>query len=190
MPSAPFCDVIGCPNGKGSTHPHTFYHLVPSAEPRRSLWMTALPFRRFDGKKQKVCSLHFRREDYTNDPVLYLSLGVYKRPLLNADAVPSLLGNERQASLQKGEIRQVPWADSRPTKTCADFPKGQHKCPSCTRDMATQAHVCTKSRGVQVTTLVKQTSSRGVQTGVPVSMTLVCHCKRSGRGAWCGSSSR
>ncbi|KAH6931908.1 hypothetical protein HPB50_001450 [Hyalomma asiaticum] len=113
--SVQYCGVVGCPNGPGGKSARKTereagddawlaFHRVPSVEPRRSLWLTAVAFRKLEEKKLLVCSVHFRREDYTFDPVLCLSLGAYKRPFLNSDAVPSLLlGYDEQAPLQ-GEI--------------------------------------------------------------------------------------
>lgn len=188
--SVQYCGVVGCPNGPGGKSAMKTervagddawlaFHRVPSVEPRRSLWLTAVAFRKLEEKKLLVCSLHFRREDYTFDPVLCLSLGAYKRPFLNSDAVPSLLlGYDEQAPLQ-GEICGVP--------------NGPMQKSSRTRDNAVQTSIIyTRNKAVQGHSVVKRTSNRGVQTGgvqaATINSTRVCHCKRSGRGAWCGSS--
>lgn len=185
-----FCDVLDCPNGPGRAREtrselgDCAYHLLPRLEPRRSLWLTAVPFRSERTKQRRVCSLHFRREDYTCDPVLFRSLGVDLRPSLNSDAVPSLLGYDRQASFQTAEVSGT---DSCHKQKYADLLESQHES-SRIHDMATQANVFTRTIGVQGPITVKRTKTQAVQTSVPVSTTFVCHCKRSGRGAWCGTA--
>ncbi|KAL3216785.1 hypothetical protein MRX96_032796 [Rhipicephalus microplus] len=102
------CDVVNCPNGRGEAGETgsergaswPSYHLLPRLEPRRSLWLDAVTFRSGRLKARRVCSLHFRPEDYTFDPVLSRSLGVDARAALNPDAVPSLLlGHEQQIAV-------------------------------------------------------------------------------------------
>ncbi|XP_075745916.1 uncharacterized protein LOC119173556 isoform X1 [Rhipicephalus microplus] len=182
------CDVVNCPNGRGEAGETgsergaswPSYHLLPRLEPRRSLWLDAVTFRSGRLKARRVCSLHFRPEDYTFDPVLSRSLGVDARAALNPDAVPSLLlGHEQQIA--------VPSADNWHKLRCTERPMRPPDESFDPHNKTTQANVFTRTVGVQGPITIKKFSTKAVQTSAPVFTTFVCHCKRSGRGAWCGS---
>ncbi|KAL1467080.1 hypothetical protein MTO96_005938 [Rhipicephalus appendiculatus] len=170
MPKILFCDVVDCPNGPGRAREigselgacWPAYHRLPRVEPRRSLWLAAVAFR-CEQVVRRVCSLHFRREDYTYDPLLSRSLGVDVRRSLNSDAVPSLLlGYDQQASFQEAAVWGVPGTDSCHKQRYADL-ESRHES-SRAHDMATQANVFTRTIGVQAPISVKQTSTQAVQT--------------------------
>lgn len=109
------CDVVGCPNGVRSVRwsrnndngtDDTGYHLVPRKEPLRSMWLRAVPLRHRDRqpKELRVCSLHFRAEDYEINRDVSRACNMPFRALLRRNVVPSIL----PASAEPQNLMQEP----------------------------------------------------------------------------------
>ncbi|XP_037505586.2 uncharacterized protein LOC119381908 [Rhipicephalus sanguineus] len=94
MPHA--CDVVGCPSGARrqccSNETDVSFHWVPQNEPLRSKWLSVMPLRQCakESKTLRVCSLHFRAEDYETNRNLLKAFNLPIRARLCPTAVPSV----------------------------------------------------------------------------------------------------
>ncbi|XP_075745919.1 uncharacterized protein LOC119173556 isoform X3 [Rhipicephalus microplus] len=88
---------------------------------------------------------------------------------------------------EKYEPKAVPSADNWHKLRCTERPMRPPDESFDPHNKTTQANVFTRTVGVQGPITIKKFSTKAVQTSAPVFTTFVCHCKRSGRGAWCGS---
>ncbi|XP_075745920.1 uncharacterized protein LOC119173556 isoform X4 [Rhipicephalus microplus] len=84
-------------------------------------------------------------------------------------------------------VERVPSADNWHKLRCTERPMRPPDESFDPHNKTTQANVFTRTVGVQGPITIKKFSTKAVQTSAPVFTTFVCHCKRSGRGAWCGS---
>ncbi|XP_065289971.2 uncharacterized protein [Dermacentor albipictus] len=188
------CDVVGCPNGprnlakgKGNGESNVTYHRVPTSEPLRSKWLSAVPLLQLLGKEPKnrvVCSLHFLPEDYELNADLLKSSGVPIKAILSRSAVPSVLPafSEAQEQLQdedgaaersesqasastvdtsyKSDVQAT--RDAGTDASLSSSPAEQ-SCSSVGNTKSVQVRLPGNSIGVQVNTTMKETKEKGTQ---------------------------
>nr|XP_050028131.1 uncharacterized protein LOC126523572 isoform X2 [Dermacentor andersoni] len=167
------CDVVGCANGprnlaKGSCSGESkvTYHCVPTNEPLRSKWLSAIPLPQRVGKEPKnriVCSLHFRPDDYEFNADLLKSCGVPYKAMLSRSAVPSVLPAFSEAQELQVEDGAAARSNAYKVHTLGSRAKtGHHHVVKV--KASTQTDVVTRTTTTQTKT--KKLRSQGTNTGL------------------------
>ncbi|XP_037270937.2 uncharacterized protein LOC119163110 [Rhipicephalus microplus] len=113
MPHA--CDVAGCPNGARRQYcnrgTYLSFHWMPQNEPLRSKWLSVTPLRQSAKQSNavRVCSLHFRAEDYETNRNLVDAFNVPLRAKLRPSAVPSVFPKSES---QLDTVPELPVSDN------------------------------------------------------------------------------